>query len=122
MNSTTQTQEPCPETHSGHRLVLIDELSLYRRGVAELVSRQPGLSICGEFADRNGILGAVDSLQADLVVMELSARDGAGVDLIKDLRQNQDPKPGLSQTQIFDEVHSRPVAGGEFHHHQVGLE
>ena len=109
MNSTTQTQEPCPETHSGHRLVLIDELSLYRRGVAELVSRQPGLSICGEFADRNGILGAVDSLQADLVVMELSARDGAGVDLIKDLRLRQARLRILVLSQNPESIHAERV-------------
>jgi DNA-binding NarL/FixJ family response regulator len=109
MNSTTQTQEHRPETHSGHRLVLIDELSLYRRGVAELVCRQPGLTICGEFADRNGILGAVDSLQADLVVMELSARDGAGVDLIKDLRLRQVRLRILVLSQYPESIHAERV-------------
>jgi len=99
-----------PDTLSqNHRLILIDELSLYRRGVAELVRRQKGLTVCGEFSDRNGALAAVDSAGADLAVMELSSRDGAGVDLIKDLLLRQSRLRILVLSQYPESIHAERV-------------
>ena len=92
-----------------HRLVLIDELSLYRRGVVELVGRQKGLTVCGEFAERNGALAAMDSLAADLVILELSTRDGAGVDLIKDLRLRHPRLRILVLSQYSETIHAERV-------------
>lgn len=92
-----------------HRLVLIDELSLYRRGVAELVTRQTGLQVCGECSDRNSALSALESVEADLVVMELSTRDGAGVDLIKDLRLRHSRLRILVLSQYSETIHAERV-------------
>ena len=104
------TMNPIQETQNrSHRLVLIDELPLYRRGVIELVRRQKDLSVCGEFADRNSALAAIDSLGADLVIMELSTRDGAGVDLIKDLRLRQSRLRILVLSQNPESIHAERV-------------
>lgn len=104
------TMNPIQETQNrSHRLVLIDELPLYRRGVTELVRRQKDLSVCGEFADRNSALAAIDSLAADLVIMELSTRDGAGVDLIKDLRLRQSKLRILVLSQNPESIHAERV-------------
>ena len=104
------TMNPIQETQNrSHRLVLIDELPLFRRGVIELVRRQKDLSVCGEFADRNSALAAIDSLGADLVIMELSTRDGAGVDLIKDLRLRQSKLRILVLSQNPESIHAERV-------------
>lgn len=94
---------------SVHSMVLIDELPLYRRGVAELVGRQKDLRICGEFSDRHGVLGAIESLKADLIVMELSRADGAGVDLIKDLRLRLPRQRILVLSQYPETLHAERV-------------
>lgn len=104
------TMNPIPENQNrSHRLVLIDELSLYRRGVAELVGRQNSLTVCGEYSDRNSALAAMDSLGADLVIMELSTRDGAGVDLIKDLRLRHTRLRILVLSQYPETIHAERV-------------
>jgi len=95
--------------NQNHRLVLIDELSLYRRGVAELIARQEGLAVSGESSDRNGAFSALESIEADLVVMELSARDGAGVDLIKDLRLRHSRLRILVLSQYPEAIHAERV-------------
>ena len=101
---------PIPENQNrSHRLVLIDELSLYRRGVVELVSQQTGLTVCGEYSDRNSALAAMDSVGADLVIMELSTRDGAGVDLIKDLRLRHSRLRILVLSQYPETIHAERV-------------
>jgi DNA-binding NarL/FixJ family response regulator len=104
------TMNPISENQNrSHRLVLIDELSLYRRGVAELVRRQEGWTVCGEYSDRNSALAAMDSLGADLVIMELSTRDGAGVDLIKDLRLRHARLRILVLSQYPETIHAERV-------------
>lgn len=104
------TMNPIPENQNrSHRLVLIDELSLYRRGVAELVGRQNSLTVCGEYSDRNSALAAMDSLGADLVIMELSTRDGAGVNLIKDLRLRHTRLRILVLSQYPETIHAEWV-------------
>jgi DNA-binding NarL/FixJ family response regulator len=101
---------PIPENQNrSHRLVLIDELSLYRRGVVELVRRQEGWSVCGEYSDRKSALAAMDSLQPELVIMELSTRDGAGVDLIKDLRLRHTRLRILVLSQCPETIHAERV-------------
>lgn len=102
--------KPIQEVHVPvHRLILIDELPLYRRGVAELLRRQKDLSVCGEFSDRPSILAALESLAADLVVMELSRQDGAGVDLVKDLRLRRSRLPILVLSQYPENLHAERV-------------
>ncbi|MEY4692717.1 MAG: Nitrogen regulation protein [Verrucomicrobiota bacterium] len=91
------------------RLVLIDELPLYRRGVVELLRHERDLRVCGEFPDRQGALAAIESLGADLVVMELSRSDGAGVDLIKDLRLRQPRQRILVLSQFPETLHAERV-------------
>lgn len=101
---------PIPENQNrSHRLVLIDELSLYRRGVVELVSQQTRLTVCGEYSDRNSALAAMDSVGADLVIMELSTRDGAGLDLIKDLRLRHSRLRILVLSQYPETIHAERV-------------
>jgi DNA-binding NarL/FixJ family response regulator len=101
----THTELPSPI----RRLVLIDELPLYRRGVAELLQRQGDMKVCGEFSDRQGALGAMDSFDADLVVMELFRADGAGVDLIKDLRLRLPRQRILILSQYPETLHAERV-------------
>ena len=74
-----------------------------------MLCRQKDLTVCGEFSDRQGVLAGFDSLAADLVVMELSRRDGAGVDLIKDLRLRQSGLPILVLSQYPENLHAERV-------------
>ena len=93
-----------------HRLILVDELPLYRRGIIELIRRQPDLEVCAEFSDRSSALaGITDATDTDLVVLELSRQDGAGVDLIKDLRIQQPRLRILVLSQYPENLHAERV-------------
>src|SRR6266404_6021506 len=68
------------------RILLVDDHPIVRRGLAELIQRQPDLEICGE---AEGVADAVQIIKAerpDLVVVDLSLKEGHGLDLIKDIR------------------------------------
>lgn len=68
------------------RVFLVDDHPLMRRGLASFIAEQPGLVICGETGTFQGALDQILQIQPDLVIVDLSLKDGDGLDLILQLR------------------------------------
>ncbi len=85
--SQTETQVP-PKT----RILIVDDHALVRRGLASLIETHADLGICGEAETRQAGLEAIDALNPDLVIADLSLRDSDGLEMIKDIKQRF---PGL---------------------------
>jgi DNA-binding NarL/FixJ family response regulator len=68
------------------RLLLVDDHPILRQGLAQVLNQQPHLEVCGEANDCAEALAAVERLQPDLALIDLSLRLGDGIDLLKDMR------------------------------------
>lgn len=68
------------------RVFIVDDHPLVRRGLVSLVSDEPGLDVCGEIGTFQGALPKILQAQPDLVIIDLSLKDGHGLDLIKQIR------------------------------------
>lgn len=78
---------PLGLTDQGQRRVfIVDDHPLVRRGLASLVGDEPQLTICGETGTMDGALLQILEARPDLVIIDLSLRDGHGLDLIKQVR------------------------------------
>jgi DNA-binding NarL/FixJ family response regulator len=77
MTSTTKDQA---------RIVLVDDHPMVRERLAEVINREPDLSICGEAEDRAGALEVVEREKPRLAIVDLTLKRSNGLDLIKDLR------------------------------------
>ena len=65
------------------RLLVVDDHTLFRRGIIALLSRVPGFEVAGEAADGfDGIKAAV-ALRPDVVLLDLHMPGISGVDAIK---------------------------------------
>ncbi|MCX6876123.1 MAG: response regulator transcription factor [Verrucomicrobia bacterium] len=73
---------PPPKT----RILLVDDHTLLRRGLAALIETDPDLEICGEAATRQAGLDAIAASQPDLVIADLSLKDSDGLEMIKDIK------------------------------------
>ena len=71
------------------RILLIDDHSILRQGLANVLNQQAGLTICGEAASPTEALQAAERLQPDLALVDLSMQGGGGIELLKDLRVRQ---------------------------------
>ncbi len=59
---------------------------MIRERLAEVIQREPDLSVCGEAEERHRALEGIRTARPDLAIIDLTLKDSHGLDLIKDLR------------------------------------
>lgn len=67
------------------RVLIVDDHPLMRQGLAQLISQQPDLAVCGEAEDVPEALRQASDLQPDVVIVDLSLRGSDGIELIRSL-------------------------------------
>ena len=73
-------------TVARHRILIVDDHPIVRRGLKELVADQPDLEVCGEAADEPEAVRQLEETRPDVVVVDLSLPSGHGLDLIRKIR------------------------------------
>lgn len=86
------------------RVFVVDGHPMVRRGVADLISRQPDLLSCGEAG--NGPLAGrqIELVRPDLIIMEISLPLGNGLDLVRRVRALDEPAPRTLVYSMHDEL------------------
>ena len=74
------------------KVLLVEDHTLMRQGIKELLSREAGITVVGEVGDGSQTLLAAERLQPDVVLMDLSL---PGVDGIKATRQIRERCPAV---------------------------
>lgn len=69
-----------------HRVLLVDDHPLVRRGLADVIAREPDLELCGEASDVIEALGVLEQSNPDVVVVDLSLKTGHGIELIEKIK------------------------------------
>jgi two-component system, NarL family, response regulator DevR len=68
------------------RVFLLDDHEIVRRGVADVLETDPGITVVGEAKDAAGALARVPALRPDVAVLDVRLPDGDGVTVCRDLR------------------------------------
>lgn len=76
------------------RLFVIDDHSLVRLGMRQLLDGEPDMHVVGEAADLAGALAQLTTMPVDLVLLDLSLGSGDGLDALKQLRAQQTSRAG----------------------------
>jgi DNA-binding NarL/FixJ family response regulator len=74
------------------RVLLVDDHPVVRHGISQLIDQEMDLAVCGEAEDERQALDAITRLHPDIVLVDISLKQGSGIDLIKDIRNRY---PGL---------------------------
>ncbi|HSN55653.1 MAG TPA: response regulator transcription factor [Candidatus Sulfomarinibacteraceae bacterium] len=85
-----------------HRVMIVDDHPLMRRGLRELFEREPGLEVCGEAESVAGALDEIDGASPDLVIIDLTLKDGSGLALVEAIR-DRDPSVATLIWSMHDE-------------------
>lgn len=72
------------------RVLIVDDHPAVREGLAICISRQPDLKVCGEAADIPQALKLLARTHPDIVIVDISLKNGNGIDLIKRIKARGD--------------------------------
>src|SRR5437868_10498436 len=79
--------KPSPARDKTHtRVLLLDDHAVVRFGIAQLINRQPDMTVCGEEEDASKALGAIARLKPDLVIADISLKDSSGLELMRNIK------------------------------------
>lgn len=67
-------------------MLLVDDHAVVRDGLAQLISREPDITVCGEASSAEEALTAVMKFQPDLAIVDISLGGVDGIELIKNLK------------------------------------
>lgn len=62
---------------------LVDDHPLVREWLTNLINQLPDLAVCGEAAAAAAALDDIEKLKPDIAIVDLSLKEGSGLDLIK---------------------------------------
>ena len=84
------------------RVMIVDDHPLVRDGLRAHISGQSDLEVCGEAESEAAALELVLSAKPDVVIVDLSLKQGSGIDLIRHL-VDLDPPPLMLVFSMHDE-------------------
>jgi len=84
------------------RIFVVDDHPLMRDGMALLISSEADLQICGSAGSMQEALKQIPAAEPDLMVVDLSLKDGLGLDLIKTVKERY-PKVRMLVVSAYDE-------------------
>lgn len=68
------------------RVFLIDDHPLVRDSLTMLIDQQEDMAVCGEAEDQASALKGLGQASPDIAIVDLSLKEGSGLDLIKHLK------------------------------------
>jgi len=81
----------------------VDDHPVVRQGLTMLFRMEPDLACCGEAETVPDALRGIEASRPDIVVVDLSLRDGSGLELVKDLHASH-PDLGVIVLSMHDET------------------
>jgi DNA-binding NarL/FixJ family response regulator len=75
---------------SAAKVLIVDDHPVVRDGLAAQLATESDLELCGQAEDVAGALLQADSARPDVAIVDISLKQGNGIDLIKRLRARND--------------------------------
>lgn len=98
---------------ASRRVLLVDDHPIVRQGLARIIAGEPGLEVCGEADTVRAARRAVRDLEPDVVVVDLSLREGDGMELVRELHAHHPDLPLLVLSMHDESVYGpRLLAAG----------
>lgn len=85
------------------RIFIVDDHPIVRQGLVQLVDSQADLCTCGQGEDVYQSLAGIRSTKPDLVLVDVSIKDGDGLELVKEIK-SFDPTLRVLMLSMHDEA------------------
>lgn len=95
------------------RILIVDDHPAVREGLANRISRQADMEVCGEACDGPDAIALVVTSLPDVAIVDITLKTGSGIDLIKQLKDLNPSVRVLVWSMHVDSVYAeRALRGG----------
>jgi len=77
------------------RVILVEDHPMFRERLAELINVEPDMEVCGQAETVHEAMELVRRAKPDLAIVDITLKDGSGLELIKDLKAQSIQLPVL---------------------------
>ncbi len=71
-----------------YKILIVDDHPIFCLGMSELINTEADLVVCGSVESMKKTSEAIDRLKPDLVVVDISLKDGNGIDLVQEIKKD----------------------------------
>ena len=86
-----------------HQVLIVDDHPIVRQGLRRLIDQEKDLAVCGEAESLAEAETAIRKLRPDLVISDITLKQGDGIDLVKHARAKH-PRLPILVLSMHDEV------------------
>jgi DNA-binding NarL/FixJ family response regulator len=84
-----------PSTGQPARVLLVDDHTMFREQIAQLITQNFGLQVCGQADNLRDALALARSTQPDLALIDISLKGSSGLELLKEFKAQRFTFPSL---------------------------
>ncbi|HEY6620018.1 MAG TPA: response regulator transcription factor [Steroidobacteraceae bacterium] len=91
---------------SARRVLIVDDHPVIRQGLRYLLEKTGDLAVCGEAETAKDARAAIDRLNPDLLICDISLRQVDGIELVRNLRAHYPRLPILVLSALDESIYS----------------
>ena len=77
------------------RVFIVDDHTMFREGLRQLIEYEPGLTVCGGAPDAEKAMEGIRQTKPDVVIVDITLADSSGLDLVKSIKAEYEDLPVL---------------------------
>jgi DNA-binding NarL/FixJ family response regulator len=77
------------------RVFIVDDHTMFREGLRQLIEHDPGLTVCGDAADAERALQGIGQSSPDVVIVDITLAESSGLDLVRNIKSQHEDLPVL---------------------------
>jgi DNA-binding NarL/FixJ family response regulator len=84
------------------KVLIVDDHPIFCLGMSELINKEDDLFVCGSIESAKKACSAIKELSPDLAIIDISLKDGNGIDLVQEIKKQYSNLPMLVLS-MYDE-------------------
>lgn len=78
-----------------NRILMVEDHPILREGMAKLINHEEDMVVCAEAETAHDAIEMVDKHKPDLLLLDITLKDGSGLDVLKELKSRHPHLPTL---------------------------
>jgi DNA-binding NarL/FixJ family response regulator len=88
------------------KILIVEDHPIFRMGMSDLINQESDMMVCGYADNVTEGSRAVERLQPDMVIVDLSLKDSNGIDLVKEISRHYNKLPVLVLSMHDESIHA----------------